>query len=132
MLMDHSFQPSPAGPCDERCLEDSAATRTRLRWIPPLQRFDSTRLLPVLREASYKSKRYREALELIVRPEVERRVVVPRIAFHFLDLDFRTCQRLARLLRLGGHGRVGEHVLHDPVVEPVLHVRPFVEPSDLV
>ncbi len=67
-----------------------------------------------------------------MRAQEEFGRVVARVAFHFGHLHLGRGQRLAGLGFLRGVGRVAVHVVHDPVVEPALHVGALLERADLV
>src|SRR5205814_351488 len=57
--------------------------------------------------------------------------VITRIASDLLDCDFGIGQRVLRLYLLG-RVRICRYVMHDPVIQPALHVAALLERSNLI
>src|SRR5262245_49166244 len=84
------------------------------------------------RNLGHEPQRYREAFQLVVRSEPERRTIVTGIALDLLALDLGGRKRLLRLRGLRGIDGIAVDVLHDPLVEPLLHRVALLEGADLV
>src|SRR5262245_30013184 len=78
------------------------------------------------------AQRYGESFQLIMRAQEKLRGVVAWVAFDFLNLYFSRSQWLACLGLLRGIGGISVYVIHDPAIEPALHVVPFIERADFV
>src|SRR3546814_7022780 len=70
------------------------------------------------RQFRYQAQRHGQPFELVVRAQVELGVVVPRVAFDFLNDDLGGGQWVLGLGGLGGVRRVTVDVVENPVLQP--------------